>query len=359
MSTGHHEDTLDTVDGFLRPGDDAARALPRRRAAGRARVVVPVPQRCEPDAGPGGAAPHRTAASWTTCVPACWTRSASRPPRGAARPAATSASAVCTPRRRPSPGSACCSCTTGCGKAPGCSRRAGWPPRPRPWLTPRTIPGTADWLLGYGHQMWRSRHDGFRADGAYGQFALVHPAPRPRRRRDRLHRRRPGHPRRRLGGAPAGPARRTARRGPCCRSTGSQRALESSRAAHRHHHGPAGGPRPMGVRPTSRRPSTRSSPRVEVRRADDGWLLVVDDGGPQQVVCGDGRWPDAVGAPFVATGGWTSPGVFEATVVAVQTPHSLHLRCADGSGHGPVARLPVARSLPGVATRTGGLETRD
>ncbi|MGN8026355.1 serine hydrolase domain-containing protein [Microbacterium sp. 22242] len=31
-----------------------------------------------------------------------------------------------------------------------------------------------DWALGYGYQLWRSRH-GFRLDGAYGQFALVIP----------------------------------------------------------------------------------------------------------------------------------------------------------------------------------------
>ena len=35
-------------------------------------------------------------------------------------------------------------------------------------------PDPADWKVGYGYQMWRSRH-GFRADGAYGQFALVLP----------------------------------------------------------------------------------------------------------------------------------------------------------------------------------------
>lgn len=33
---------------------------------------------------------------------------------------------------------------------------------------------TADWRLGYGYQMWVSRH-GFRADGAFGQFGLVLP----------------------------------------------------------------------------------------------------------------------------------------------------------------------------------------
>lgn len=34
----------------------------------------------------------------------------------------------------------------------------------------------ADWKLGYGYQFWRSRHDSFRADGAYGQFCLVVPS---------------------------------------------------------------------------------------------------------------------------------------------------------------------------------------
>jgi CubicO group peptidase (beta-lactamase class C family) len=33
---------------------------------------------------------------------------------------------------------------------------------------------TVDWTLGYGYQLWRSRH-GFRLDGAYGQFSLVVP----------------------------------------------------------------------------------------------------------------------------------------------------------------------------------------
>lgn len=32
-----------------------------------------------------------------------------------------------------------------------------------------------DWVQGYGYQMWRNSVDGFRADGAYGQFILVLP----------------------------------------------------------------------------------------------------------------------------------------------------------------------------------------
>lgn len=34
---------------------------------------------------------------------------------------------------------------------------------------------SSDWLQGYGYQMWRSRHNSYRGDGAYGQFMLVLP----------------------------------------------------------------------------------------------------------------------------------------------------------------------------------------
>lgn len=33
----------------------------------------------------------------------------------------------------------------------------------------------SDWVQGYGYQMWRCRHNGFRADGAGGQYILVFP----------------------------------------------------------------------------------------------------------------------------------------------------------------------------------------
>ncbi len=33
----------------------------------------------------------------------------------------------------------------------------------------------SDWHQGYGYQMWRSRHQSFRADGAFGQYILVFP----------------------------------------------------------------------------------------------------------------------------------------------------------------------------------------
>ncbi|EOZ98117.1 Beta-lactamase class C and other penicillin binding protein [Indibacter alkaliphilus LW1] len=33
----------------------------------------------------------------------------------------------------------------------------------------------SDWLQGYGYQLWRSRHNSYRADGRNGQFILVLP----------------------------------------------------------------------------------------------------------------------------------------------------------------------------------------
>jgi CubicO group peptidase (beta-lactamase class C family) len=35
---------------------------------------------------------------------------------------------------------------------------------------------TSDWDQGYGYQFWRSRHDSYRGDGAFGQYCLVLPA---------------------------------------------------------------------------------------------------------------------------------------------------------------------------------------
>jgi hypothetical protein len=33
----------------------------------------------------------------------------------------------------------------------------------------------SDWIQGYGYQMWRCRHNAFRADGANGQYIIVIP----------------------------------------------------------------------------------------------------------------------------------------------------------------------------------------
>ena len=190
-------------------------------------------------------------------------------------------------------------------------------------------PDPVDWTVGYGYQLWRSRH-GFRADGAYGQFALVLPehdlvvavtsctetahevleavwdellphlvdAPLPTE--------------------PDAQARLVAAlEGAAAPASGSTTQPPSTPA-----------PWTFTHVPDAEHPYLRS---VEVRPGEHGWVLDIDDGGPLSIACGDGHWPDAAGSPWVASGGWVAPGVFEATVVAVETPHSLLLRCADGA----------------------------
>ena len=190
-------------------------------------------------------------------------------------------------------------------------------------------PGTADWQVGYGHQLWRCRPDGFRADGAYGQFALVLPhhdlvvattacTETTQEVLDAVWEELlPA-----LSGTPLPPDPDAHARLVAALETASLPTTASAVPTPS-----GGGPWAFAHSPTPEHPGLTA---VEVRAGDHGWQLVVDDGEPLTVACGDGRWPDAVGSPFVATGGWVAPGVFEATVVAVQTPHSLHLRCADG-----------------------------
>jgi CubicO group peptidase (beta-lactamase class C family) len=40
---------------------------------------------------------------------------------------------------------------------------------------PFFLPETSDWVQGYGYQMWRCRHNAFRADGANGQYIIILP----------------------------------------------------------------------------------------------------------------------------------------------------------------------------------------
>ncbi len=40
---------------------------------------------------------------------------------------------------------------------------------------PQTRKDSSDWMQGYCYQFWRSRHNTFRGDGAFGQYALVFP----------------------------------------------------------------------------------------------------------------------------------------------------------------------------------------
>ena len=229
----------------------------------------------------------------------------------------------------------------------------GWVARASSALADTTHhPESADWTSGYGYQMWRNHAQGFRADGAYGQFALVLP----------------GHdlvvavtsctettqevlesvweellPALADAPLPADPSAHArlvaALDSAAAPATGSTTAAPTTPARWAFAH-----------TPTTEHPALRS---VVVRPGEHGWVLDVDDGELLTIACGDGRWPDAGGSPWVASGGWVAPGVFEATVVALETPHSLLLRCADGTAtaawrgvplHGPgLARLQAPR----------------
>jgi len=327
MSTGHHEDTLDTVDGLLRAGEDAISLF----------LAV------EPQAEPGSWFLYHNGASRMLAL-------------AVQRRTGQGLLDYLRPRLLDPIGISAAAWSSAAGSDLGFSglhtttealARLGllllhdgvWDGRqllPQGWVGTATSPladtshhpGTADWLLGYGHQLWRSRHGGFRADGAYGQFSLVSP------RQD-------------LVVAVTActedtqaildavweellPALRDAPQAedPAAQA-GLTLALDEVTLPTLGSTAPPVDPGPWVFthEPTAEHPFLTG---VEVHHDDSGLLLVVDDGGPLQVACGDGHWPDAGGAAFVATGGWTSPGVFEATVVAVMTPHSLHLRCADG-----------------------------
>ncbi len=213
-------------------------------------------------------------------------------------------------------------------------------------------PETADWQQGYGYQMWRCRHDAVRADGAYGQFAVVVPGQdlvvaltscteRTQETLDAVWEELlPAL------AADALPADDAAHR--ALTDHLASRALPAPTSQ-----GPAPGAGPwrFAHEPTEELPGLRA---VEVRRAGAGWTLVVeDDHGRLEVPCGEGTWPAATeDDPWVATGGWTPEGAWEARVVATQTPHALELRCAEGraeatwngvplqSLHLPVLRAP-------------------
>jgi len=191
-------------------------------------------------------------------------------------------------------------------------------------------PGSSDWLAGYGYLMWRNHPGGFRADGAYGQFALVLPhldlvvtvtacTEDTQGVLDAVWDELLPH----LRDTPLSPDPVAQDRLRSALSAAMTPARLSTTTAPS-----TDGPWTFVHTPTPEHPVLRS---VVVHRAEGGWLLDIDDGERLRIACADGRWPDAATAPWVASGGWVAAEVFEATVIAHETPHSLLLRCADGA----------------------------
>ena len=207
----------------------------------------------------------------------------------------------------------------------------GWVARASSPLADTTHhPGSPDWTAGYGYQLWRNALGGFRADGAYGQFALVLPehdlvvavtgcTEDTQEVLDAVWQELLPH----LVATALPPDPDAHARLVAALDTAAAPASGSTTP-------PPTTPAPWAFShaPHAEHPVLRS---VEVHPGEHGWVLEVDDGARLSIACGDGHWPDAEGSPWVASGGWVAPGVFEATVVAVQTPHSLVLRCAEGA----------------------------
>jgi CubicO group peptidase (beta-lactamase class C family) len=47
--------------------------------------------------------------------------------------------------------------------------------QPPVWFPANGKTKDSDWVQGYGYQLWRCRHNAYRADGANGQFIIVLP----------------------------------------------------------------------------------------------------------------------------------------------------------------------------------------
>ena len=204
---------------------------------------------------------------------------------------------------------------------------------PEGWVATMTHPHTdtsthqetVDWAQGYGYQMWRCRHEAVRADGAFGQFSVVVPdaglvvavtscTERTQQTLDAVW----DELLPTLAGAPL-PA-----------APPAHDAL-TAHLASRRLPAPQGSAEPVGNGPWRfTRTPDESHPfldSLEVRRTGDPdapWRLTVHDREPLHVPCGRDAWP-AVDGPWVARGGWRAPDTFEATVAAVETPHTLTL----------------------------------
>ncbi|MBU4215481.1 MAG: beta-lactamase family protein [Actinobacteria bacterium] len=179
-----------------------------------------------------------------------------------------------------------------------------------------------DWAQGYGYQMWRSRH-GWRGDGAYGQLCLVLPE------QDLV-----------------------------LAATAQTEAMQAELDAVWEHLLPGlhDDPLPDGEDLTDFLAArtlpvvASSAPATPGRHAltatgsaaslaplgtvvvRDGTLVAEQLDGSVLVTLGDGAWvrgstvlPDGTAVEVAGTGGWTAPGVFDALVVPLHSPHTVQV----------------------------------
>ena len=190
-----------------------------------------------------------------------------------------------------------------------------------------TAPGETepDWALGYGYQIWLSRH-GWRMDGAFGQFVLVLPE---------------------LDAVlaiteaaePAGPVLEAVWEHLVPAFAGAGDAAADAALAERLRGltvpVPAGTAAPGGAQDAwtgAFAPSAGSEPpfvRVELTRGGDGWTLTVDDGNAQATLpVGRPGWTTVEGSggvgPIAIGGGWRD-GTLALEMQFLETPHRIEL----------------------------------
>ena len=191
-----------------------------------------------------------------------------------------------------------------------------------------TAPGETepDWALGYGYQIWISRH-GWRMDGAFGQFCLVLPEQdavlaiteaaepaQPVLEAVWKHLLPAFHDGSVDGSGDAALAERLARLEVPVRPGAGQ---------------PDGD---AGAWTGSYGPDAVSDPpfaRVVLEQGDDGWTVTVDDGAQQaRLPVGRPGWTTVEGsggvAPIAVSGGWTGD-VLALDLVFLETPHRIEL----------------------------------
>lgn len=189
-----------------------------------------------------------------------------------------------------------------------------------------------DWAQGYGYQYWMSRQ-GFRGDGAYGQFCLVVPE------QDLVvvttacvedmqailtavwtHL---------LPALDTTDPDRTSSDGELARRLAGLALPVIDGALD----GAPGGPvndQSFVVYEGGELAPLAAGTRIEIRPAGgDGWTITLVSGESRLVFgCGHRSWVEST--PVVARGGWTAPDTFEADLVLIELPHRIRLRCTDG-----------------------------
>jgi len=192
----------------------------------------------------------------------------------------------------------------------------------------------SDWDQGYGYQFWRSRHNTYRGDGAFGQYCLVLPeldavvvitsgVKSMQAVLDLVFARL--LPAFREGTLPAAPA--------------AQKALTTALGALRLHT-PQGTPEPGATVAAGRRYAFPSNPEhiewLSLERGANGAATLVTgvDGQQRRLMLGHGTWakgrmpfgPRGLEQPVAASGAWTSDTTYAATVALYETPFKMNVR---------------------------------